>query len=113
MPPDRGRASKACAACRKIKTRCYESNINGKACLRCERLRVPCSLDVGSNYHQNAADGAEGPSDDRLVFYISGPGVLTRLNEGYLDSNELSPHSLRGLTMPMLEEGLQQQAPLL
>ncbi|PMD53975.1 uncharacterized protein K444DRAFT_646379 [Hyaloscypha bicolor E] len=38
MPPDRGRASKACAACRKIKTRCYESGGHGKACLRCERL---------------------------------------------------------------------------
>ncbi|KAE9370923.1 hypothetical protein N431DRAFT_343941 [Stipitochalara longipes BDJ] len=44
MPPDRGRASKACTACRKIKTRCYDSGASGRACLRCERLQVACSL---------------------------------------------------------------------
>jgi hypothetical protein len=44
MPPDRGRASRACASCRKQKTRCYEPGVPGKACLRCERLRQNCSL---------------------------------------------------------------------
>jgi hypothetical protein len=49
MPPDRGRASQACTACRKQKTRCYET-ANARACLRCERLGQYCSL---------AADGLE------------------------------------------------------
>ncbi|KAL2815611.1 hypothetical protein BDW59DRAFT_166758 [Aspergillus cavernicola] len=44
MPPDRGRASKACASCRKQKTRCYESGQAGGPCLRCERLRQRCSF---------------------------------------------------------------------
>jgi hypothetical protein len=43
MPPERGRASQACTACRKQKTRCYET-IDGRACLRCERLGQFCSL---------------------------------------------------------------------
>ncbi|KAF2831243.1 hypothetical protein CC86DRAFT_136873 [Ophiobolus disseminans] len=43
MPPDRGRASQACAACRKQKTRCYET-ATGRACLRCERLGQHCTL---------------------------------------------------------------------
>lgn len=45
MPPDRGRASKACTACRKQKTRCYES-VSGLACLRCDRTGQQCSLVV-------------------------------------------------------------------
>lgn len=45
MPPDRGRASRACSACRKQKTRCYES-ARGSACLRCERIGQHCSLEV-------------------------------------------------------------------
>ncbi|KAH7399561.1 hypothetical protein BKA66DRAFT_167642 [Pyrenochaeta sp. MPI-SDFR-AT-0127] len=44
MPPDRGRASRACTACRKQKTRCYES-ANGRTCLRCERIGHKCSFD--------------------------------------------------------------------
>ncbi|PWY72150.1 hypothetical protein BO94DRAFT_501231 [Aspergillus sclerotioniger CBS 115572] len=44
MPPDRGRASRACIACRKQKTRCYEAGNPNGACLRCERLRRKCSL---------------------------------------------------------------------
>ncbi|KAJ5936076.1 hypothetical protein N7454_005374 [Penicillium verhagenii] len=44
MPPDRGRASRACVSCRKQKTRCYEPSLPGKACLRCERLHQKCSL---------------------------------------------------------------------
>jgi hypothetical protein len=43
MPPERGRASQACTACRKQKTRCYEI-ADAKACLRCERLGQACSL---------------------------------------------------------------------
>lgn len=44
MPPERGRASRACASCRKQKTRCYESDTPGKPCLRCERLHQQCSF---------------------------------------------------------------------
>ncbi|KAJ5972852.1 uncharacterized protein N7479_002770 [Penicillium vulpinum] len=44
MPPDRGRASRACASCRKQKTRCYEAGIPGRACMRCDRLHQSCSL---------------------------------------------------------------------
>ncbi|OJJ02344.1 hypothetical protein ASPVEDRAFT_83854 [Aspergillus versicolor CBS 583.65] len=44
MPPDRGRASKACTSCRRQKTRCYESGISGTPCLRCERLNQRCSF---------------------------------------------------------------------
>ncbi|KAB8235743.1 uncharacterized protein BDW43DRAFT_318142 [Aspergillus alliaceus] len=45
MPPDRGRASRACASCRKQKTRCYESGTGGRPCLRCERLQQRCSFE--------------------------------------------------------------------
>ncbi|KAL4869466.1 hypothetical protein BDV12DRAFT_82031 [Aspergillus spectabilis] len=44
MPPDRGRASRACTSCRKQKTRCYESGLPGAPCLRCERLNQRCSF---------------------------------------------------------------------
>ncbi|CAG8907662.1 unnamed protein product [Penicillium nalgiovense] len=44
MPPDRGRASRACTSCRKQKTRCYEPGIPGRACMRCDRLHQNCSL---------------------------------------------------------------------
>ncbi|KAL4966303.1 uncharacterized protein BDV14DRAFT_208290 [Aspergillus stella-maris] len=57
MPPDRGRASKACTSCRKQKTRCYESGLPGTSCLRCERLRQRCSLS------QNVADEQPNSSD--------------------------------------------------
>ncbi|KAF1982712.1 hypothetical protein K402DRAFT_188614 [Aulographum hederae CBS 113979] len=45
MPPERGRAAKACAACRKQKIRCYEPIHAGASCLRCQRLRLQCSLE--------------------------------------------------------------------
>ena len=46
MPPVRpGRASKACTACRRQKTRCYDSENSRGACLRCETLKQPCSLE--------------------------------------------------------------------
>jgi len=55
MPPDRGRASKACATCRKQKTRCYETSI-GRACLRCDRLGQECSLSSATpSFRQSAA----------------------------------------------------------
>ncbi|KAE8423929.1 LITAF-like zinc ribbon domain-containing protein [Aspergillus pseudocaelatus] len=44
MPPDRGRASRACVSCRKQKTRCYESGTGGRPCLRCERLQQRSSI---------------------------------------------------------------------
>lgn len=65
MPPDRGRASKACTACRKQKTRCYETTSGksqctlsrlystkhlGRACLRCDRLGQECSLSADTPY---------------------------------------------------------------
>ncbi|OKP13433.1 hypothetical protein PENSUB_624 [Penicillium subrubescens] len=55
MPPDRGRASRACASCRKQKTRCYEPGTPGRACLRCERLQQKCSL----------APQADSPEEER------------------------------------------------
>ena len=44
MPHDKGRASRACDSCRKLKTRCYESRAADSSCLRCERLEISCSL---------------------------------------------------------------------
>jgi hypothetical protein len=44
MPPDRGRAGKACVACRKQKTRCYAGERVGGPCLRCSTLRQTCSF---------------------------------------------------------------------
>ncbi|KAF2270506.1 hypothetical protein CC78DRAFT_134379 [Lojkania enalia] len=52
MPPDRGRASQACTACRKQKTRCYETTV-GRPCLRCERLGQECSHSFQSLSGQN------------------------------------------------------------
>jgi hypothetical protein len=43
MPPEQGRASQACSACRKQKTRCYETG-DGQPCLRCSRMGQQCSL---------------------------------------------------------------------
>ncbi|KAF1932192.1 uncharacterized protein M421DRAFT_286202 [Didymella exigua CBS 183.55] len=47
MPLDRGRASRACTACRKQKTRCYES-ARDLACLRCKHIGQWCSLELDS-----------------------------------------------------------------
>ena len=74
MPPDRGRASRACTACRKIKTRCYESDVTGRPCLRCERLGQACSLDAvrndGAHRGSISADNrGSGSHEDRLVLY--------------------------------------------
>jgi hypothetical protein len=89
MPPDRGRASKACTACRKIKTRCYESDVNGKGCLRCERLGVGCSLDVGSERRQNAdlrQREGDGSSDDRLSrLERTVSALVERLDNGHVE----------------------------
>lgn len=66
MPPDRGRASRACASCRKQKTRCYEPGIPGKACLRCERLRQSCSLTHTGESREDVATPTPG-TDARYV----------------------------------------------
>ncbi|KAF4627527.1 hypothetical protein G7Y89_g10628 [Cudoniella acicularis] len=70
MPPDRGRASKACTACHKQKTRCYSSGSSGGPCLRCERLQQSCSLKVSSSQRRlepGTSDVNDGlSSDDRL-----------------------------------------------
>ncbi|KAJ9603554.1 hypothetical protein H2200_011740 [Cladophialophora chaetospira] len=41
---DKSRAARACASCRKLKTRCYEARTPGASCLRCEKLGTECSL---------------------------------------------------------------------
>ncbi|PVH99483.1 hypothetical protein DM02DRAFT_594183 [Periconia macrospinosa] len=71
MPPDRGRASKACAACRKQKTRCYE-RAAGQACLRCDQLGQECSLTTETRpaawFSSNSANAAQQDREriDRL-----------------------------------------------
>ncbi|KAF2636671.1 hypothetical protein P280DRAFT_552840 [Massarina eburnea CBS 473.64] len=64
MPPDRGRASKACTACRKQKTRCYET-ATGRACLRCDRLGQECSLSGEALSHRGSM-GVATESDERI-----------------------------------------------
>lgn len=66
MPPDRGRASQACTACRKQKTRYYELPAKRGGCLRCERLRQPCSLDVPT---ARSPGGSKSHDDDVGEFY--------------------------------------------
>lgn len=71
MPPERGRASRACDACRKQKTRCYESG-RDLACLRCARIGQQCSLEVdrATSVHQherrlNYVDATQSHGDAR------------------------------------------------
>ncbi|KUJ13796.1 uncharacterized protein LY89DRAFT_650813, partial [Mollisia scopiformis] len=104
MPPERGRASKACNTCRKIKTRCYESNVAGKSCLRCERLQQPCSLEVLSfasaenvQGHPQSAEGSSSQDERirRLEQTVS--TLVERLGDGpgrwvpYPDVSSTSP----------------------
>jgi hypothetical protein len=65
MPADRGRASQACTACRRQKTRCYVRP--GSACLRCERLHQHCSLDDVDNNNDTPINDYSGSTDARLV----------------------------------------------
>ncbi|EXJ60252.1 hypothetical protein A1O7_04404 [Cladophialophora yegresii CBS 114405] len=44
MSTDKSRAARACASCRRLKTRCYEARTAGAPCLRCEKLGTQCSL---------------------------------------------------------------------
>ncbi|OCT52947.1 hypothetical protein CLCR_10811 [Cladophialophora carrionii] len=44
MSTDKPRAARACASCRRLKTRCYEARTPGAPCLRCEKLGTQCSL---------------------------------------------------------------------
>ncbi|TVY85310.1 putative transcriptional regulatory protein [Lachnellula suecica] len=77
MPPDRGRASRACATCRKIKTRCYEPENPARGCLRCDRLEQPCSLSVNAVQRDLVESGHLGAAtigssqDDRLEKTVS------------------------------------------
>ncbi|KAF2668847.1 hypothetical protein BT63DRAFT_286957 [Microthyrium microscopicum] len=76
MPPDRGgRASKACATCRKQKTRCYPGTTSRAYCLRCQTLNLVCSLagrgesseDLGETHSSNQANQIDnGDVDTRL-----------------------------------------------
>ncbi|OQE21752.1 hypothetical protein PENSTE_c011G06865 [Penicillium steckii] len=82
MPPDRGRASRACASCRKQKTRCYEPGLPGKACLRCERLRQNCSLVESERDEPEQAVPTSGTDArlERLERTVA--TLLDRLGEG-------------------------------
>ncbi|KAL4878474.1 hypothetical protein BJY04DRAFT_221196 [Aspergillus karnatakaensis] len=64
MPPDRGRASRACTSCRKQKTRCYESGLPGAACLRCDRLNQRCSFSI--DLVEDEPTASEPTTGDRL-----------------------------------------------
>ncbi|KAJ5984949.1 hypothetical protein N7499_008793 [Penicillium canescens] len=82
MPPNRGRASRACTSCRKQKTRCYEPGIPGRACLRCDRLRQQCSLvqiDVSDEEPVAPASGTDVRLE-RLERSVA--ALLDRLGEG-------------------------------
>lgn len=77
MPPDRGRASKACSACRKQKTRCYASEKGHAACLRCETLGHQCSLVDVTNLNTPASQEAASGTDARYhVHHIRCPDEL-------------------------------------
>ncbi|KAL3465572.1 hypothetical protein BJX64DRAFT_56363 [Aspergillus heterothallicus] len=79
MPPDRGRASKACASCRKQKTRCYESGVAGGPCLRCERLRQRCSFAQDALEEHPAPESSTGSRLERLEKVVA--HLLDRLGE--------------------------------
>ncbi|KAJ5248896.1 hypothetical protein N7468_000347 [Penicillium chermesinum] len=94
MPPHRGRASRACASCRRQKTRCYEPGIPGKPCLRCDRLQQKCSLvDVPMHEDEVETPGASGTDVrlERLERTVA--ALLDRLGEGPLGPVE---HELSG-----------------
>ncbi|CAG8018764.1 unnamed protein product [Penicillium salamii] len=83
MPPDRGRASRACTSCRKQKTRCYEPGIPGRACLRCDRLRQSCSLMRIDMSDEESVAPAQTGTDVRLErLEKSVATLLDRLGEG-------------------------------
>ncbi|KAF2791830.1 hypothetical protein K505DRAFT_418841 [Melanomma pulvis-pyrius CBS 109.77] len=128
MPPDRGRASKACTACRKQKTRCYDSS-NRRACLRCERLGWSCSLDVEDQRSRTDVEEAwigtsraktNRGDDERFEHLERTVKVLTRrldeLESGIPLQNSTQP--LRDTPsqdevsiQPDLEAGITEQAP--
>ncbi|KAH7408203.1 hypothetical protein DE146DRAFT_364745 [Phaeosphaeria sp. MPI-PUGE-AT-0046c] len=80
MPPERGRASQACIACRKQKTRCYETS-DGRACLRCERLGQACSLAIPTSHHVGsyASTAAAWPNNATAPPGEDQPARLERL----------------------------------
>ncbi|KAL3487335.1 hypothetical protein BJX62DRAFT_246123 [Aspergillus germanicus] len=79
MPPDRGRASRACASCRKQKTRCYESGVAGGPCLRCERLRQRCSFTQDALEEHPTPESSTGSRLERLEKVVA--HLLDRLGE--------------------------------
>jgi hypothetical protein len=72
MASDRPRATRACATCRRLKTRCYESRLPGSSCLRCEKLGAECSLANGVFVGGNSLNATittsttQRPSESRL-----------------------------------------------
>ncbi|KAJ5166418.1 uncharacterized protein N7482_005199 [Penicillium canariense] len=105
MPPDRGRASRACASCRKQKTRCYEPGIPGRACLRCERLRQKCSLfqaeetdEEPQQQHMAASTPGTDARLERLEKTVA--TLLDRLGEGPLSAEHESSRPTSALTTP-------------
>ncbi|KAJ5622934.1 hypothetical protein N7490_011539 [Penicillium lividum] len=97
MPPDRGRASKACVSCRKQKTRCYEPSLPGKACLRCERLHQRCSLvqNLEQQQEKEPSTSQLGTNErlDRLERTLA--ALLDRLGEGPAGDDQSSTASAR------------------
>ncbi|KAL2857202.1 hypothetical protein BJY01DRAFT_231194 [Aspergillus pseudoustus] len=79
MPPDRGRASRACASCRKQKTRCYESGVAGGPCLRCERLRQRCSFAQDALEENAPSESSTGSRLERLEKVVA--HLLDRVGE--------------------------------
>ncbi|KAL4940646.1 hypothetical protein BDV06DRAFT_17812 [Aspergillus oleicola] len=109
MPPDRGRASRACTSCRKQKTRCYESGLPGTSCLRCERLRQRCSfLQDVVNEDPIPPDSTTDARLKRLETVVS--HVLNRLGEDssqFFDELPTIPHSVNQPPIADPEDPLQ------
>ncbi|KAJ5564018.1 hypothetical protein N7513_000260 [Penicillium frequentans] len=102
MPPDRGRASRACVSCRKQKTRCYEPSVPGKACLRCERLHQKCSLIQAIETREDEeADTPYSNTDARLERVEKTlAALLDRLGEGPAGPDDHESNGGSALTTP-------------
>ncbi|KIW02086.1 hypothetical protein, variant [Verruconis gallopava] len=103
MPPDRGRAGRACVACRKQKTRCYAGERPGASCLRCNTLRQSCSFtteaEVQSPSLATPALGSVSATDarlDRLETTVN--LLLKRLGDGPSTVQTRSPTPSRAPT---------------
>ncbi|KAJ5280092.1 hypothetical protein N7478_005464 [Penicillium angulare] len=101
MPPDRGRASRACTSCRKQKTRCYEPGVPGKACLRCERLHQKCSLVQESEQQEDEESPPHSGTDARLErLERTVATLLDRLGEGPAGFDDHESNRPSALTTP-------------